>query len=158
MGPGMDGMRGAHGMRGMRGHRGGMRGDMGGHIEWMSKELDLSERQKTQMSDLREAQERKMIGIRSGLEEAQLDLNKALRADEPSQAQIDAAIDRMSRLRGDAQKSRIASRLAVRNLLTDSQKKKLEKLREERRERRSEGAERSKGAPGKGADSGRRGA
>ena len=99
----------------------------------MMEKLKLTAAQKEKMADLRETQQRKMIGVRSGLAEAQLDLRKLMRADAPSQAQIDATIDRMSRLRGDAQKSRIATHIAMRGLLTDSQKKTLDEMKGEMR-------------------------
>jgi Spy/CpxP family protein refolding chaperone len=129
-GPGMGGMhRGMGGMQGM--HGGGMGMGAGGgarHAEMMEK-LKLTAQQKEKMADLREAQQRKMIGIRGGLEEARLDMRKLMRADAPNQAQIDATIDRMAKLRADAQKSRIATHIAMRGLLNESQRKTMDEMR-----------------------------
>jgi len=133
----MGGMHEMHGMDGMSGGRGGMghgmgrgmHGGMGGRHAEMMEKLKLTPQQKEKMADLRDAQQRKMIGIRGGLAEARLDMRKLMRADVPSQAQIDATIDRMAKLRADAQKSRIATHLAMRGLLTDSQRKTMDEMR-----------------------------
>ena len=133
---------------GGRGHGHGRMGmGMRGFGPEMAEKLKLTDKQKTQMADLREAQERKMIGINSGLAEARLDLEKLMRAETPSQSQIDATIDRMAKLRADASKSRIATRLAMRGLLTDSQKKTMEEMKGEMRSERR-GARGSRGGSG----------
>jgi Spy/CpxP family protein refolding chaperone len=126
---GAEGKRGGHGRMGMKGHmgRGGRGGMRGGHAAMMEK-LNLSDRQKEQMKSLHEAQQRRMIPIRSGLEEAQLDLQKLMRADAPSRSQIDATIDRMAKLRADAQKARVATMLEAHTLLTPEQRKQMKEL------------------------------
>jgi len=116
--------------RGGRGMGGPGKGER--HAEMMEK-LKLTPQQKAKMTDLREAQQRKMIGIRGGLDEARLDMRKLMRADTPNQAQIDATIDRMAKLRADAQKSRIATHIAMRGLLTDSQRKTMDEMKGEMR-------------------------
>jgi len=98
------------------------------HTEMMEK-LKLTPQQEEKMADLRETQQRKMIGIRGGLAEARLDMRKLMRADAPNQAQIDATIDRMAKLRADAQKSRGATTLGMRGRLTDSQGKTRDEMR-----------------------------
>ncbi len=126
---------------------GGMRGGMRGRHAGMMEKLNLSDRQKDQMADLRDTQERKMIGIKSGLAEARLDMRKLMRADNPSQSQIDATIDRTAKLRADAAKARVATRLAMRGLLTDAQKKTMDEMRRGKM-RGAEGAPRKSGRPG----------
>ncbi len=129
-GPGKCGMHRGMGGPGMGGmHRGGMGAGMGPRHAEMMEKLKLTPQQEEKMADLRETQQRKMIGIRGGLEEARLDLRKLMRADAPNQAQIDATIDRMAKLRADAQKSRVATHLAMRGLLTDSQRKTMDEMR-----------------------------
>lgn len=105
------------GMKGMRG-KPGMRGRHGA----MSEKLNLTDRQKEQMADVHEKAQRRMIPIRSGLAEARLDLRKLMRDESPNQAQIDSAIDRMAKLRADAQKAHVAARLEARSLLTPEQR------------------------------------
>ena len=106
-----------------------MHGGMRGRHAEMMETLNLTDKQRNQMADLRDAQARKMIGIRGGLAEAQLDMKKLMRADAPSQAQIDATIDRMAKLRADAAKSRVATHLAMRGLLTTAQRKTMDEMR-----------------------------
>lgn len=137
----------------MGGGGGGIHGRMGARRAEMMEKLNLTAKQKDQMADLRDAQDRKMIGIKSGLAEARLDMKKLMRADSPSQAQIDATIDRMAKLRADAAKSRVATRLAMRGLLTDTQQKTMDEMRGGKM-RGAAGAPRGGG----GAGSGKRGA
>jgi Spy/CpxP family protein refolding chaperone len=127
--PGMGGMH--RGRQGMGCCAGGMGAGMRERHAAMMEKLKLTAQQKEKMADLREAQQRRMIGVRGGLAEARLDLRKQMRAAAPNQAQIDATIDRMATLRADAQKSRIATHLAMRGLLTESQRKTMDEMREE---------------------------
>ena len=113
--------------KGGRGGRGG-RGEMRAHRQDVLEQLNLSDKQKEQIKTLRQAQERRMIPLRASMEEAQLDLRDAMSADQPSKAKIDAAIDRLSDLRANAQKERVGSMLEMRNLLTADQRKKLKDL------------------------------
>ena len=48
-----------------------------------------------------------------------------MRAETPSQSQINAQIDRISKMRADLQKSRIGAMLEARSLLTAEQRAKL---------------------------------
>jgi Spy/CpxP family protein refolding chaperone len=119
-------------MRGMgHGRMGGMHGKQGmrGRHGAMSEKLNLTDRQKEQMADVHEKAQRQMIPIRSGLAEARLDLRKLMRDESPNQAQIDAAIDRMAKLRADAQKAHVAARLEARSLLTPEQRKQMKGAR-----------------------------
>jgi Spy/CpxP family protein refolding chaperone len=75
------------------------------------------------------ARRRRMIPLPASLQEAGLDLRDLMRAENPNQSRIDAAIDRMADLRADAHKARVKSMLEVRNVLTDAQRKKLKDAR-----------------------------
>ena len=97
-------------------------GMRGGHGAMMEK-LNLSDRQKEQMAGIHKAQQRRMIPIRAAMAEAGLDLRKLMRADSPNKAQLDAAIDRMAKLRADAQKARVATLMEARAILTPEQRK-----------------------------------
>ena len=112
MGPGMRGGPGMHRM--MR------RGMIGAFAR-----LDLTDAQKKQLADVREKQQRRAIQTRADLEVAQLDLRKAMRAETPNAAAINAQIDKVSKLRADAHKSRVAAFLEARALLTPEQQKQL---------------------------------
>jgi Spy/CpxP family protein refolding chaperone len=124
---GKEGKRGAHGMKGKMGRHGGRGGMRGGHGAMMEK-LNLSDRQKEQMKSLHEDQQRRMIPIHAGLQEARLDLQKLMRADAPSRSQIDATIDRMAKLRADAQKARVATMLEAHTVLTPEQRKQMKEM------------------------------
>lgn len=103
--------------RGLRAHRG-----MGlGRLAM----LDLTEAQRTKLAEIRERQQRKAIQSRADLQFAQLDLRKLMRAESPSVTAINAQIDRLSRLRADAQKGRVAAFLEARSVLTPEQRKQL---------------------------------
>jgi Spy/CpxP family protein refolding chaperone len=116
--------RGRGGMRGM----GGMGGMGGGHAA-LGRHLELTERQQEQMTELHESAQRKMIAVRAGLAEAKLDLQKLMRADAPDRAKIDATIDRMAKLRADAQKARLGTRLEAHTILTPEQRAKMKEMR-----------------------------
>ena len=110
---------------GRRGRHGAMRRHHGD----MMAELDLSDRQKEQIRGIRQAQERRMIPLNADLKTAGLDLRELMQAERPNQARIDAAIDKLADLRADAHKERVKSMLAIRDVLTDEQRKKLKEAR-----------------------------
>ncbi len=122
--------------RGMRMHRGGI---------GAFATLDLTEAQRTKLADLRDRQQRRAIQARADLQIARLDLRKLLRAGTPSGPAINSQIDRISRMRADLQKSRVATMLEARSVLTPGQRQQL-------RERRAGGMRdermRSQGEPG----------
>ncbi len=111
MGPG----RGGQGM-----HGGPM---MGQQRAQLLRELKLTDSQREKLRDLRERQMRKGIQARADLALARLDLGKLLRADRPSLASVDAQIDRIARMRADLAKSRVATLLEMRAVLTPEQLK-----------------------------------
>lgn len=78
-----------------------------------------------------------MIDRRAEMEKARLDLDNLMR-DEARQGEVDAAIDRLARVRADMEKSRYAHRQQCLTILTEEQQAKLEQLRAERREQRQE--------------------
>jgi Spy/CpxP family protein refolding chaperone len=129
MGKGMPGcrMNGEMG-RGMEG--GPMRGPgmgpgMGaGNGRMMLQGLDLTAEQQKKLADIRERQERLAVQAQADLRLATMDLQKLMRADTPDQAKIDAQIDRVAQLRAQMQKSRTATLLEVRAMLTPEQLKK----------------------------------
>jgi Spy/CpxP family protein refolding chaperone len=87
--------------------------------------LDLTDAQKKQLAEVHEKQQRKAIQSRADLDVARLDMRKAMRAETPNAASINAQIDKISKLRADAQKSRVAAFLEARALLTPEQQKQL---------------------------------
>ncbi len=119
--------RGGFGMRGM-GMRGALRQGMQHRAE-MLRRLDLNADQRRRIAGIRDRQMRHGIQARADIRIAMLDLGRMLRAERPDKAQIDAQIDKVARLRAELQKSRVASLLEVRTVLTPDQ---LQKLRQGR--------------------------
>jgi Spy/CpxP family protein refolding chaperone len=95
----------------------------------LQKKLNLSDDQRTKLADIHDRQTRAAIPIRSDLEIAGLDMRKLMRADKPDQKAIDAQIDKMAGLRARLQKSRVASMLEARAVLTPAQQKTLRESR-----------------------------
>ena len=114
-----------------RGPRGGFRHmDMAGMRGFGAIDrLDLTAAQREKLAAIRDRQQRDGIAARAELETAGLDLRKLMRAESPSQSQINAQIDRMAKMRADLQKSRVGAMLEARSLLTAEQR---EQLRESR--------------------------
>jgi protein CpxP len=125
----MDGM-----MMGRRGPQGFRHRGMGGMFGLGAVEgLDLTAAQREKLDAIRDRQQRQGIEARAQLETAGLDLRKLMRADSPSQTQINTQIDRMAKMRADLQKSRIGAMLEARAVLTDEQRAKLKEARSKRR-------------------------
>ena len=117
-GMGGPGMRGTmHGRRMAMMHRHGM--------AMRLAQLGLSDEQRTKMRGLHEAAMRKDIQRRADLQLAMLDLRKAMRADKPEAAAVNAQIDRIAKLRADGVKARFETQMQARALLTPEQLKKL---------------------------------
>ena len=129
MGKGMPGcgMKGEMG-RGMAGGPmcgPGMGPGMGaGHGAMMLKELDLTAAQEKKVEALHEKQARLMVQNQADIRIATMDLQQLMRAESPDKAKIDAQIDKLAQLRAGMQKSRTATLLEVRALLTPEQLKK----------------------------------
>ncbi len=115
MGPGPGGM-------GPGGRRGAGMGRGPGAQELREK-LNLSADQKAKIADIRDRQVRAAIPIQGDLRIAGLDMRKLMRADKPDLKAIEAQIDRVSELRASLQKSRVASMLEARAVLTPAQQK-----------------------------------
>jgi len=121
---------GGHRMGRRGGHRGfGHRG-MGGMLGLGAIErLALTAEQREKLVEIRDREQRKAIESRAQLETAGLDLRKLMRAESPSQTQINGQIDRIAKMRGDLQKSRVGAMIEARGLLTADQRAKLKEAR-----------------------------
>ena len=103
----------------------GMRPGMGaGHGPMMLQGLDLTAEQQKKVAVIHERQARLMVQAQADLRIATMDLQKLMRAETPDKAKIDAQIDKLAQLRAGMQKSRTATLLEVRALLTPEQLKK----------------------------------
>jgi Spy/CpxP family protein refolding chaperone len=122
MGKGMPGcgMKGGMG-KGMEGCGPGMGA---GHGPMMLKGLDLTPEQQKKVAVIHEKQARHMVQAQADIRLAEMDMQQLMRAETPDRAKIDAQIDRLAQLRAGMQKSRAATLLEVRALLTPDQLKK----------------------------------
>jgi Spy/CpxP family protein refolding chaperone len=122
MGKGMPGcgMKGGMG-KGMEGCGPGMGA---GHGPMMLKGLDLTAEQQKKVAVIHEKQARLMVQSEADLRIAEMDMQQLMRAETPDKAKIDAQIDKLAQLRAWIQKSRTATLLEVRALLTPEQLKK----------------------------------
>ena len=119
MGPGM------HGWMGMR--HGGP-DEPGARFGMMLGRLDLTDAQRDKMRDIHEKQMRRDIQARADMEIGRLDLRKLMSAEKPDAGAINAQIDKLARMRAEQSKSRVASFLEARALLTPEQLKKAREL------------------------------
>lgn len=124
MGPGPGGM-GPGGRRGP----GGRMGPGGQGPDGLREKLNMTDDQKTKLADIHDRQVRRAIPIQGDLRIAALDLRKVMQADKPDQPAINAQIDKIALLRASLQKSRVASMLEARSVLTPAQQKLLREAR-----------------------------
>lgn len=141
----MGGMR----MRGGWGSGGMMMGRDGGLLHGrLAEELDLTDVQRDKLQTIGDGLARKQIQMRADLAIARLDLTKLMRADAPSQSDVDAKVNAITRLQGDMMKAGLTARLDSRKVLTADQRKKLDDMRSQRRRGNSSGNGRDRGSRG----------
>ncbi len=83
--------------------------------------LDLSPAQKAKLAEIGDRWARLAIQKQADVRLAELDLAKLARDEKPDKLKLDAAIDKLARLRADLAKSCLAARLEARALLTPQQ-------------------------------------
>ena len=119
------GMRCGPGMRGGPMGGPGMEPGMGaGCGPMMLRGLDLTADQQKKVAIIHEKQARLMVQAQADVRIAEMDMQALMRAETPDKAKIDAQIDKLAQLRAGMQKSRTATLLEVRALLTPEQLKK----------------------------------
>ena len=89
------------------------------------EELKLTDAQRTRIENLRDAERRKTIPLDADVRLAEMDLEDAIEHGGDAQA----AVARISDLRGRILAARVATRVAVRAVLTPEQRTKLRSLR-----------------------------
>ncbi len=132
------------------GSRGGSMGMMlgGGLLRpggRLAGELDLTDVQRNKLQTLADDLARKEIRMRADLAIARLDLVTLLRADAPTQSDVDAKVNAVTRLQGDMMKAGLTARLEARKVLTADQRKKMEDLRSQRMRGDGHGNRRGRG-------------
>ncbi|MGH7681856.1 MAG: Spy/CpxP family protein refolding chaperone [Candidatus Eiseniibacteriota bacterium] len=134
-------------------HRGGSMGMMpgGGLLRpngRLAEALDLTDVQQDKLQVLGDDLARKQIRMRADLAIARLDLAKVMRADAPTQSEVDAKVNAVTRLQGDMMKAGLTATLEARKVLTAEQRKKLEDLKSERMGGGGRGDGRGRGSRG----------
>ncbi len=107
--------------------RRGMGGGLWGAA--LAERLRLSDAQREELRAIRDRQMRHGIQARADLQIARLDLRQLMTNDRLDASALDAQIDRMARMRAELAKSRVASMLEARSVLTPEQRGKLKDLR-----------------------------
>ncbi len=110
---------------------GPMGGPMGagmgpGHGPMMLKALELTADQQKKVEAIHAKQARLMVQAQADIRIATMDLQQLMRAENPDRPKIDAQIDKVAQMRAGMQKSRAATMLEVRALLTPEQLKKFQ--------------------------------
>lgn len=112
--------------------RGAMGMRRGGGMGRLVRELNLTDAQKTKLRQMRFDRQKAAIQNRATLQTRQLELRQLMSGDKPDKAAIDRKIDEIGQARTAQMKARLDTRLAIRDLLTPEQQKKLRQLREQR--------------------------
>jgi len=95
----------------------------------LASRLELTPSQRDRMEEIRDRERRHAIQARADLQIARLDLRRLMRAEHPDAHAIDAQIDKLAHLRAEMAKSRVASLLEARAVLTPEQQQKLREWR-----------------------------
>lgn len=102
-----------------------------GHHALMESLPNLTEAQKTQLKEIREQGRKDSQPQREKMKAMREKLQNMKMSDNPNQKEIDTLIDEMHRLKAQMEKSRTASELKMRSVLTPEQRKVLdEKMKE----------------------------
>lgn len=102
-----------------------------GHHGLMESLPNLTDAQKTQLKEIREQGRKDSQPLREKMKAMREKLQNMKMSDNPNQKEIDAMIDEMHRLKAQIEKSRTASELKMRSVLTPEQRKVLdEKMKE----------------------------
>lgn len=131
------GHRGAHGGGfGLMADRPGMRhhGDGIGLLLMVGDKIDLTDQQRDRLKEMQTEFQMGQIDRRAELQKAQMRLRNLKRDTDAAEGDVFRAIDEVSRLKVDMQKTRYQHQQQVKSVLTDEQIDKLEELRQTRRE------------------------
>jgi Spy/CpxP family protein refolding chaperone len=109
------------------------------NIDRVASKLQLDEATVTQLKDRVYAAEKEGIGLKAQLEEARLELRRALDSAEPNRDVVMAKIDEVGRLHTAVRKHKTGLMLDLRAMLTPGQRAELKELMQKRRKRWKKG-------------------
>ena len=98
----------------------------------LSDEINLTDKQESQLEELSTQFQVERIDIQAEIQKAQVELRASMKNDEVPEKSVFEQIDKVSGLKADAQKMRYRHHQTIKNLLTVEQQEKLEDLREDR--------------------------
>lgn len=128
----MGGMR-----RGLRDGRGSRRGRGGiGMILHLADELDFSEGQREELSDIFSSHRKEVIRLKAEIATVKVDLHKLTRQEEPDMDELEAQLREIAGRQVEIQLSQIKVKIDARNVLTEEQKTALKKIRQDRQAKR----------------------
>ena len=109
---------------GERGLKAGKERDQRGEFKHMiMRRLNLNDEQKDKVSQLHSDLQRKQIDLRAKISELRVDVRELFRAQQPDQAKIDDAIEKIAKLQTDMKHARLAFWFDVNKNLTPEQQK-----------------------------------
>ena len=111
-------------------------GKQGKHQAMLQELPDLTENQKAQIKDIREESREKMEPQREEMKKLRSKMMELKSAENPDQEQINRLIDEQAKLKAQMEKTRTASELKVRELLTPEQRKVFDTQQKEKMQKR----------------------
>lgn len=108
----------------------------GKHQAMLEELPDLTENQKAQIKDIREESREKMKPQREEMKKLRSKMMELKSAEKPDQEQINKLIDEQAKLKAQMEKTRTASELKVRELLTPEQRKVFDAQQKEKMQKR----------------------
>jgi periplasmic protein CpxP/Spy len=117
-------------------------------------QLKLTDDQRKAMDGIMQDHRMKLIDLRANLEKAEVEMGPLMKADQPNEAAILAAIDKVAQARAELEKGNARFLLAIRSKLTPEQWKQMQAMHENREGFRGPRGEQrgrwGKGGPGMG--------
>lgn len=112
------------------------RGKHGKHQTMLDDIPDLTDEQKTQIKEIHEESRKQMEPQRQEMKKLRARMMELKSAENPDQNEINQLIDQRAKLRAEMEKTRAASELKIRGLLTAEQLKIVDAKRKEKMEMR----------------------
>jgi Spy/CpxP family protein refolding chaperone len=95
-------------------------------------QLKLTDEQRKAMDGIMQDHRMKLIDLRANLEKAEVEMQPLMKADQPNEAAILAAIDKVAQARAELEKGNARFLLAIRGQLTADQWKQMQAMHENR--------------------------
>ena len=120
----------------VEGHPHKMHAEKGKRHGMMADIPNLTDTQKAEIKSIKEASRKQAEPQRKQMKQVRMKLNELKTAENPDQNQINELIDKSAKMKAEMEKSRTASELKVRSILTPEQRKVVDAKRKERMEMR----------------------